>query len=76
MRIAVFTNKFPHRVSTFLARDLRALLDAGFEIDVFPFYPLDTTLWRYVPDILNDTVLPRAKIHHVGLIESLASLKP
>jgi len=76
LRIAVFTNKFPHRVSTFLARDLRALLDAGFEIDVFPFYPLDSTLWRYVPDILNDTVLPRTKIHHIGLVENLASVRP
>jgi len=76
LRIAVFTNKFPHYVSTFLSHDIRALLDAGCDVDLFPFYPLDSTLWRYVPDILNDTVLPRAKIHHVGLIESLASLRP
>ena len=76
LRIAVFTNKFPHYVSTFLSHDIRALLDAGCDVDLFPFYPLDSKLWRYVPDILNDTVLPRAKIHHVGLIESLASLRP
>src|SRR5437660_1770577 len=69
MRLAVFTNKFPHRISTFFARDMRALIDAGIELDIFPFYPLEPDLWRYVPDILNEKVLPRTRIHHIDLNE-------
>src|SRR5262245_38342613 len=69
MRLAVFTNKFPHRISTFFARDMRALIDAGIDLDIFPFYPLEPDLWRYVPDILNEKVLPRTRIHHISLNE-------
>ena len=76
MRIAVFTNQFPGTVNTFFARDMRALLDAGIDIDIFPFYPLDSTLWRLVPEILSDHFLPRTKVHHLGLVESLVNLKP
>lgn len=71
MRLAVFTNKFPAHVSTFFARDMRALIDAGIDIDIFSFYPLDPDLWRYVPGILSESVLPRTRIHHLTLSESL-----
>ena len=71
MRLAVFTNKFPSRVSTFFARDMRGLIDAGIDIDIFPIYPLDPTLWSYVPDILNEQILPRHKVHHITLSDSL-----
>ena len=71
MRLAVFTNKFPSRISTFFARDMRGLIDAGIEIDIFPFYPLEPNLWCYVPDILNERILPRTRVHHVSLRESL-----
>jgi colanic acid/amylovoran biosynthesis glycosyltransferase len=66
MRLAVFTNQFPGRVNTFFARDVRALLEAGFDIDIFPIYPHDPSLWRYVPDCLNEKVLPRHKVHHLN----------
>ena len=70
MRLAVFTNKFPHKVSTFFARDMRVLIDAGFDIEIFPFYPCDADLWRYVPAILDENILPRTKIHHISIAES------
>jgi len=78
MRVAVFTNQFPGPVSTFFARDMRGLIDAGIDVEVFPIYPYDATLWRYVPDILNEKVLPRSKVHHLKLSEGLrsASLRP
>src|SRR5207249_4575754 len=41
-----------------------------------PFYPLQSDLWRYVPDILNERVFPRNKIHHVSFAKSLLSLRP
>jgi len=75
MRLAVFTNKFPSRISTFFARDMRALIDAGVTLDIFPFYPLDSALWRYVPDLLNEDVLPRERIHHIGLRDTFKAEK-
>lgn len=71
MRLAVFTNQYPARVNTFFARDLRALLEAGIELEIFSIYPLDTRLWTYVPEILNDTVMPRNRIHHLRLRDCL-----
>jgi glycosyltransferase involved in cell wall biosynthesis len=71
MRIAVFTNRFPSRISTFFARDMRALINAGLDIDIFAFYPLEPELWCYVPDLLNAAALPRTKIHHISITESL-----
>jgi glycosyltransferase involved in cell wall biosynthesis len=67
MRVAVFTNQFPGPVSTFFARDIRGLLEAGVEVDVFPLYPLDRKLWKYVPKILDASVFPRNRVHHMSL---------
>jgi glycosyltransferase involved in cell wall biosynthesis len=75
MRLAVFTNQFPTRVSTFFARDMRGLLEAGIDIDVFPIYPLEPNLWRYVPDILNQDVLPRHKVHHINFLDAASHVK-
>lgn len=71
MRLAVFTNQFPGPVSTFFARDMRGLIDAGIDIDIFAIYPYDPALWRYVPDVLNEKILPRHKIHHLRISECL-----
>ena len=71
MRLAVFTSHFPGRVNTFFARDMRALLEAGIELDIFPLYPLDRNLWRYVPEILDPVVLPRDRVHHLRLAATL-----
>jgi glycosyltransferase involved in cell wall biosynthesis len=76
MKLAVFTHQFPGRVCTFFARDMRGLIDAGIDIDVFPLYPLDPTLWRYVPDILNEKILPRNKVHHLTTGDCLRSSIP
>ena len=74
MRLAVFTNQFPGPTCTFFARDMRGLIEAGIDIDVFPIYPLDPTLWRYVPNILNEKVLPRRRVHHINPAELLYHL--
>jgi glycosyltransferase involved in cell wall biosynthesis len=71
MRLAVFTAAFPGRINTFFARDMSALIRAGIEIDIFPIYPLQPEFWSEVPDCLNDAVLPRDRVHHVGLLEGL-----
>lgn len=71
MRLAVFTSQFPGRVNTFFARDIRPLLEAGIEVDVFPIYPLDPLLWKFVPDILGEEFLPRNRVHHLDLAHDL-----
>jgi glycosyltransferase involved in cell wall biosynthesis len=76
MKLAVFTHQFPGPVCTFFARDIRGLIDAGIDIDVFPIYPLDSTFWRYVPNILNEKVLPRNKVHHLSIGDCLRGAKP
>lgn len=69
MRVGVFTNQFPAQLNTFFARDMRALLECGIELDIFAFYPLDERLWENVPDLLNSRVLPRSHVHHFGRAE-------
>jgi glycosyltransferase involved in cell wall biosynthesis len=76
LRLAVFTNQFPGYVSTFFARDMRALIEAGVEVDVFPLYPLDPALWAFVPDLLSEKVFPRERVHHLTLREALRTLDP
>jgi len=67
VRLAVFTSKYPARVSTFFERDMRTLIAAGVELEIFPIYPLDASLWRYGLDILSEAILPRARVHHLPL---------
>jgi glycosyltransferase involved in cell wall biosynthesis len=55
---------------------MRGLLDAGVEIDVFPIYPRDDRLWKYVPEILNEDVFPRTRVHHISLWRSLSAVRP
>lgn len=76
MRLAVFTSKYPARVSTFFERDMRALLEAGVELDIFPVSPLDPHLWQYGLDILGEDVLPRSRVHHIGFFDSWRRAKP
>ncbi|MGZ8455009.1 MAG: glycosyltransferase family 4 protein [Gemmatirosa sp.] len=76
MRLAVFTNQFPSRLSTFFARDMRALVDAGVELDVYALYPCDATLWSCVPALLDERVLPRERVHHLRPWNALASRPP
>ena len=73
MRIAIFTSQFPGRVNTFFARDVRALIDAGADVDVFPLHPRDDRHWDAVPACLGPDVLPRGRVHHVNLADALAS---
>lgn len=76
LRVAVFTNQFPGYVSTFFARDMRALIDAGIEVHVFTLYPREPHLWAYVPEILNERALPRDRVYHLSLGQALATLNP
>jgi colanic acid/amylovoran biosynthesis glycosyltransferase len=76
LRLAVFTNQFPGYVSTFFARDMRALIEAGIEVDVFAIYPHEPQLWAYVPEMLDERVLPRERVHHLSLTSALATLDP
>ena len=74
MRLAIFTNTFPGRTVTFFARDIAPLLRAGIDVEIFPFYPLDPSLWCYVPEILSDSILDRNKIHHINARQIVRSV--
>lgn len=76
MRLALFTNQFPAKVSTFIARDMQALLAAGVEIDLYPIYPLDSKLWRYVPDGMHRQLPRGLRLKHRTLSESLRTMRP
>jgi glycosyltransferase involved in cell wall biosynthesis len=65
--LALFTNQFPARLNTFFARDVKALLDHGIDVEVFPIYPEDPALWACVPGFLGPDKLPRSKVHHCDL---------
>ena len=71
MRLAVFTSRYPAQVATFFERDMRSLIEAGVEIDVFSIAPLDASLWRHSLDLLGPDHLPRERVHHVRLGESI-----
>ncbi len=76
MRLAVFTNQFPSRVTTFFARDMRSLLEAGVEVDIFAIYPHEPDLWRFVPDILGEHILPKNRTHHTDFNRGVLSIRP
>ena len=74
IRLAVFTNQFPGFPVTYFARDMRALIEAGVEVDVFSLYPYDPRRWEFVPDILDERALPRERVHALDLTSALKKL--
>lgn len=66
MRIAVFTNQFPSRL-TFFARDMRALIRAGADVEVFTVRPIEAALWRYARQVLPAEEFPANKVHHLWI---------
>lgn len=74
MKLAIFTNQFPGKVSTFFARDVAGLLAAGIDVDVFSIYPESPELWQFVPDSLSAAVLPRQKVRHLSLTDGFLQL--
>jgi len=76
MRLAMFTNKFPIKGDTFFCRDVRALLEAGIDVDIFPMHRIDPALWRWVPEILNDRVFPRDRVKGLTPRDALRTLRP
>ena len=67
MKLAVFTSWYPARITTFFERDMRALVEAGVEIDVFVIGPLDASMWEHSLDLLGPEHLPRNRVHHLSL---------
>jgi colanic acid/amylovoran biosynthesis glycosyltransferase len=70
VKLAVFTSRYPAQVATFFERDMRALLEAGVDIDVFSIAPLDASLWKHSLDLLGPERLPRDRVHHLRLLET------
>jgi glycosyltransferase involved in cell wall biosynthesis len=67
VRLAVFTTRYPARSATFFRRDMSALLAAGIEVDVFPIYPMDATLWSSGLDIVDKHAIANDHVHNIGV---------
>lgn len=76
MRLAVFTSKYPARIATFFERDMRALLEAGVEIDVFAISPLEAESWSHSLDLLGPQYLSRDRVHHLTIGDALRRSRP
>lgn len=76
MQLAVFTSKYPAKIATFFERDMRALIEAGVEIEVFAISPLDAGAWKHSLDLLGPKYLPRSRIHHLELRQALRLSRP
>jgi glycosyltransferase involved in cell wall biosynthesis len=62
---------YPAKVSSFFERDIRAMIEAGVEIDVFSVAPLDQQMWQHSIGLLGPTQLPPSRVHHLGLAEAM-----
>ena len=75
MRLAIFTSQFPGRVNTFFARDVRTLLEAGIDVDIFPIYPINSDFWKYVPEILDKEIFHHSRVQYISPIQWLSGYK-
>ncbi|HWC72349.1 MAG TPA: glycosyltransferase family 4 protein [Gemmatimonadales bacterium] len=71
MKLAVFTSWYPARITTFFERDMRALVEAGVELEVFVIGPLDASMWSNTLDLLGPQHLPRNRVHHLTIPASI-----
>jgi colanic acid/amylovoran biosynthesis glycosyltransferase len=76
MKLAVFTSKYPARIATFFERDMRSLIEAGIEIDVYAISPLEASAWDHTLDLLGPEHLPRERIHHLTIGEAANGSAP
>tara|TARA_B100002052_G_scaffold280459_1_gene288626 strand:+ start:662 stop:1906 length:1245 start_codon:yes stop_codon:yes gene_type:complete len=67
MKIAVFTNQFPAKACTFMARDIAALNKNGILVDIHAFYPYDDKYWKFVPKIIYSDVFSKKNVFHLKL---------
>lgn len=78
MRLAVFTSMYPARTATFFERDMRALIEAGVEIDVFAMSPPPRhhSAWELSLDLLGPEHLPRERVHHLSFPKGISGALP
>jgi colanic acid/amylovoran biosynthesis glycosyltransferase len=76
VKLAVFTAKYPARIATFFERDMRALLAAGVELEIFSLYPLDGSLWRFSLDDQAGDGRLRERSRHLGVAAALRGAAP
>jgi len=65
MHLAIFTSEFPSKAHTYFQWDLRALLESGFEISIFPVRSIDSSQWHYLNHILDKNYLDRIKVRYI-----------
>ncbi|PYP42098.1 MAG: hypothetical protein DMD43_04150 [Gemmatimonadetes bacterium] len=63
--MAVFTDEYPARNATGFERDMRALLAAGFDLDIFAARPLDPDRWVDSTGLFDAGRGGRVLVHHL-----------
>lgn len=76
MRLAVFTSSYPAQTATFFERDMRGLLEAGVEIDVFAIRPEQPGMWKYSLSLVAQGQLPRERVHYHDWTRTLINAAP
>ena len=67
MKLAVFTSRYPAKTATFFERDMRSLVEDGFEIDIFCIRPLQPDLWKYSSGLVGMRGFSAERIFHPAL---------
>lgn len=62
MHLAIFTSEFPSKGQTYFMWDLRSLLDAGFEITIFPVRPIDPRQWEYLSYVFEEKHIKHLRV--------------
>jgi glycosyltransferase involved in cell wall biosynthesis len=76
MKLAVFTSQYPARIATFFERDMRSLMRAGIDLEVFAIYPHDRSLWRHSLETFNGEKLLQNRVHHLTLTGAAREAAP
>ena len=55
-KLMIITNEFPTKVSTFISRDMKILVEAGYVLELYAFYPCTEQYWDFVPEYIKKFV--------------------
>ena len=78
-KLLLITNEFPTKVATFISRDIKILIEDGYIIELYAFYPLNSEYWIFVPDYIKHFIKDnKLIIKHLTIqnyIQTIFSLK-
>lgn len=74
-KILMVTSEYPGNVSTFISRDIEIMCNNGYEVDLYPLYPLDESKWNYIPSEAKELILnKKLKVIHFSKFQIILSV--